>query len=110
YQGVVIMSKPYADQALAGIVDGSGMGVSIDADQMSLDMSAMTDEEFEKAAADGRQPTQWFSSARVAGLTIVPIPAFEQAYISLGDEFAEDMSEDDRMQAAAVLAACGCGG
>lgn len=108
YRGAIIMSKPYADAALQGIIDGSGTGTSIDADAMSLDMSAMTEEAITAAEAEGRNPTQWFSSARVAGLTIVPIPAFPEAYIGLGHDFAEDMTPEDKQAAADALAACGC--
>src|SRR6185312_28919 len=109
YRGVVIMSKPYADAAIQGMVDGSGTGVSIDADAMALDMSSLSEEAITQAAAEGRNPTQWYSSARVAGLTIVPIPAFHEAYARLGPDFAEDMTPEDLAAAASILADCGCG-
>ena len=49
-------------------------------------------------------PVQVFSKARVAGLTIVAIPAYQEAYIALGEAFEDELSEDDK----AILASCGC--
>ena len=102
FRGTIIMTKPYANLALEGIIDGSGIGVSIDADAMAVDMDSFSDEIMEEAGQSGKTPTTWFSEARVAGLTIVPIPAFHEAYIALGPEFV--LSEDEQ----AALAACGC--
>lgn len=108
YTGAIILSKPHAAAAIEGIIDGSGTGVSIDADNMSVDMSSFSDEAVAEATAKGRNPTMWFSETRVAGLTIVPIPAFEEAFIDLGHEFAEDMSEEQLAASAAALEDCGC--
>lgn len=110
FRGVVISSKPYADAAIQGMVDGSGTGTSIDADAMALDMSSLSDDVVEQAMADGKEPTKWFASARVAGLTIVPIPAFPEAYVGLGPDFMEDLSDEDLQAAMSTLAACGCDG
>lgn len=114
FRGAIIMSKPHADQAIAGIIDGSGTGVSIDADSMAVDMSDFVDESGQPKEgqklnpAAMREPTTWFSESRVAGLTIVPIPAFEEAYAGLGHEFAEDMTEEQLAASAAALHDCGC--
>lgn len=107
FRGAIILSKPHADAALSAIIDGSGTGVSIDADAMAVDGSAF-DDEVEMDPAAMREPTTWFSQARIAGLTIVPIPAFEQAYIGLGLEFPEDMSPEQLAAAASVVEDCGC--
>ena len=109
YRGAVILSKPGAAAAIQGIIDGSGRGVSIDADAMAVDMEGFTEEALAAAEAAGKNATTWFSEARIAGLTIVPIPAFHEAYIALGHEFEEDMSEEALAAAAAVLEDCGCG-
>ena len=53
---------------------------------------------------DGTTPLTVFSSARVCGFTIVPIPAFHEGYIALGHAFADELSEEDRE----ALVACGC--
>lgn len=76
YTGRILVNKPYADLALEGIVDGSCCGVSIDADSAS-DYSNDFDLESEVLS---------YSKARISALTIVPIPAFADAYISLGKD------------------------
>lgn len=109
FRGVVIVAKGHANEAIDGIIDGSGTGVSIDADAMAVDMEGFSDDAMAAAEAAGKNPTTWFSETRVAGLTIVPIPAFHEAYIALGHEFEEDMSEESLAASAAALADCGCG-
>jgi hypothetical protein len=108
FRGALIMSKPHANESLENIIDGSGRGVSIDADAMTMDLSNQTEEEWEKALAEGSSPTSWYKTARVAGLTQVPIPAFHEAYVALGHEFEEDKTPEQREADAAALAACGC--
>ncbi len=108
WSGAIILSKEHAHAAIQGIIDGSGTGVSIDADNMSVDMSSFSDEAVAEATAKGRNPTMWFSETRIAGLTIVPIPAFEEAFIDLGLEFEEDMTEEQLVASAAALEDCGC--
>ena len=108
FRGAVILSKPGAAAAIEGIIDGSGRGVSIDADAMAVDMEGFTEEALAAAEAAGKKATTWFSETRIAGLTIVPIPAFHEAYIALGHEFEEDMTEEALAAAAAVLEDCGC--
>lgn len=107
FRGAIILSKEYAHLAVEGMIDGSGRGVSIDADDMSVDMEGF-EQDVEIAQAEGRQPNTWFSHARVAGLTIVPIPAFHEAYAGLGHEFEEDLTEEQVAEADAALVACGC--
>ena len=109
FRGAVILSKPQASAAIEGIIDGSGTGVSIDADAMAVDMEGFSDEAVVTAEAAGKNPTTWFSETRIAGLTIVPIPAFHEAYIALGHDFVEDMTEEQITAAAGILEDCGCG-
>lgn len=108
FQGAVILSKEHAQKAIEGMIDGSGRGVSIDADDIEMDMASFSEEALAEAQAAGRRPTEWFSKTRVAGLTIVPIPAFQEAYAGLGLEFEEDMSDEDVAAAEEALVACGC--
>lgn len=108
FKGALVMSMPGAAQALEGIITGVRRGVSIDADQMADDIESYTEEYIEAAAAAGKNPTRWFKSARVAGLTHVPIPAFEEAYVALGHEFEEDMTDEQVQAGLDALAACGC--
>lgn len=109
FRGAIILAKPQASAAIEGIIDGSGTGVSIDADAMAVDMEGFSDEAVVTAEAAGKNPTTWFSETRIAGLTIVPIPAFHEAYVALGHDFVEDMTEEQITAAAGILEDCGCG-
>lgn len=108
FRGAIVLSREHAHEAIQGLIDGSGNGVSIDADMMSVDMESFTQEAVDAARANGREPTTWFSATRIAGLTIVPIPAFEEAYADLGHEFEEEMTEEQLTAAAQALEDCGC--
>lgn len=99
FRGVVVMTKEHTPAVIEGIVDGTVRGVSVDVDDVEVDM-AMDDPD------DGMGLTV-FSRARIAGVTIVPIPAFQEAYIALGHEFAEELAEGE-ISPEDVLAACGC--
>lgn len=109
FKGAIVMSMPGAQSALESIITGVRRGVSIDADMMAHDVEAYTEEYLAEAMAAGKNPTSWFKSARVAGLTHVPIPAFEEAYVALGHDFEEDMTPEAITAAAAILEDCGCG-
>lgn len=95
YTGVLLKNRPAAREAYFGIKDGSGRGVSVDVDKavMAPPPEPEDDEDFFDMLF-GPQ-TMEFSEARIAGLTIVGIPAFESKYahIALDGE---------------KLAACGC--
>jgi hypothetical protein len=96
FKGVVIMSKPHADEALAGIRDGSGRGVSIDGDDAEIQQEEFDeDSEIDIMEALFGPSKTVFSKMRVAGLTIVAIPAFQEAYIALGHDFRE-VAQDER--------------
>lgn len=66
---------PEADEAIGLIAAFGKFGVSVDADSADFDMDAMDEE----------NPVVWFTKARVAGACIVPIPAFHQAWVALGE-------------------------
>lgn len=108
FTGAIVLSKEHAGAAIEAIIDQTGRGVSIDADAMSVDTKGFSEEALVEAEAAGKNPTTWFRETRVAGLTMVPIPAFPEAYIALGPDFEEDMTDDDREAAEAALVACGC--
>lgn len=71
-----------------------------------------SDEEIEKLVdewlGDGTQPTTWFSSARVRRFDMVPTGAFQEAFIALGHEFADELTEEQLTAAAQALEDCGC--
>lgn len=96
WRGVIFPGKPYADQALEGIIDGSYTGVSVIVDDVAFDV--------EEVIADNKTPVAWLSEARIRRFDMVPTGAFQEGYISLGPDFADELSEEQM----AALEACGC--
>lgn len=115
YRGVVFPGKAYGAEALEGIIDRSLTGVSVEVDNIVLDQEHEAAKAANlEAALEASDPTlldpslqnmNVFSEARVCGFTIVPIPAYMEAYIALGPDFPEELSDE----AKEALAACGCG-
>ena len=94
FRGMLMTSREKSPEVIEGIIDGTVRGVSVDVDNITLgEMSEGMDPEFVE-----------FAEARIAGVTIVPIPAFQEAFIALGHEFLEDLPDE----AKEALAACGC--
>lgn len=144
YTGSIIMSTTYGPQVVGGIIDGIYKGVSVEVDDITVDVSqereemkariqeeqarqaaadevevgedgdlevktqSMTDAEIDEMLdqwfGDGTTPLTTFSAARVCGFTIVPIPAYAEAYIALGPDFPDGLSDESK----AALAASGC--
>lgn len=97
----VFNNTPDAQHVIEGIMDGSIRGVSVDVDDMELDFDRSIED-----ASSMNGGTMVFKKARVAGLTIVAIPAYQEAYIGLGGAFEDELTDEDY----ALLAACGCAG
>lgn len=95
FRGMLVLTKEHTPAVVEGIIDGTVRGVSVDVDDVELEMS----DDLDELPMDGKMPVTVFSKARIAGVTIVPIPAFQEAFISLGHEFPDEMSEE-------ALAAC----
>jgi hypothetical protein len=116
WRGAIVLDRPHAQEVIAGIIDGTVRGVSIDGDAAVEDtgerdrlVNAMNgvpedSEEFADLYAELQALPTVYSAMRVAGLTVVPIPAFEEAYVGLGHDFLEDLTADQQQ----ALAACGC--
>ena len=104
FRGSIVLTKEHSPMVIEGIIDGTVRGVSVDVDDVEVDMS-YADPEYDENS--GRMPVTVFKSARIAGVTIVPIPAFQEAYIALGHEFEEELAAGEVMPEEA-LAACGC--
>lgn len=102
WRGVVHPDKPYASEALTGIIDGSRGGLSIITDAMALDVAA-TQAEYD-SAAEGTTPAQHLSELRIRRFDMVPTGALQEAYIALGHEFEDELTDEQR----AALVACGC--
>ncbi|QUE25573.1 capsid maturation protease [Microbacterium phage SadLad] len=73
----------------------------------------MTDEEIEALVdtfvGDGKQPVTWFAEAQVRRFDMVPTGAFQEGYVALGHEFADELTDEQLTAAAAALEDCGCG-
>lgn len=97
WRGVIMPSKPYASQAIEGIIDGSYTGLSIIVDTITLNV-----EETEAAAlalGDNQMMPNVYSAARIRRFDMVPTGAFQEGWANLGHEFADELSEE-------ALAAC----
>ena len=103
WRGVVITSKEWAPAVLEGLTDRTVRGVSLDGDMGVV----AVDEDGMPGGMSADNPLV-FEEVRVAGLTIVPIPAFQEAYIALGAEFPEELTEEALAAAAQALEDCGC--
>lgn len=79
--------EPYVDKVIGGIAEGWIKGVSVDVDSAEYELPPIPDE-FESAEQVmdliNNPPMQVMSSGRIAGLCVVTIPAFQEAYIALG--------------------------
>jgi len=73
FRGMLVMTKEHTPAVIEGIIDGTVRGVSVDVDDVELEMS----EDLDELPMDGKMPVTTFSKARIAGVTIVPIPAFQ---------------------------------
>lgn len=96
WSGAVSVMKPYSDEVIAGIADRTVRGVSLDGDdaagqKMRMEVNGM------------EQEVMVFTSIRTSALTIVSIPAYQEAYIAFGSDPEEGIT------AAAALKDCGCG-
>lgn len=72
----------------------------------------MTEQEIEdlvdQFVGDGKQPTTWFSEARVRRFDMVPTGAFQEGYVRLGHEFEDELTDEQLTASAAALEDCGC--
>jgi len=108
WTGAIVLSTQYAQEAIDGMVTGIVRGVSIDGDAAEVEVQELEEGE-EIDLMELLMPSETvFSKMRVAGLTIVPIPAFQEAYIALGHEFQEDLTDEQIDEQVAALQACGC--
>jgi hypothetical protein len=78
---------PEADEAIQHVVDGTMRGVSIDLGAMVVEQPDFDDPSVMAALEDGTH-VSIFSQWEIAGITMVMVPAFAQAFVALGP--AED--------------------
>ena len=81
WSGELLTDVPETEEVISLIANEALRGVSVDVDsaEMSVDEEGSVE-----AMMDGRQPQVEFTKGRISGLTIVQIPAFAEAFISLG--------------------------
>ncbi len=103
WRGALVLSKQYTPEVIEGLTDKTVRGVSLDGDMGVVQV----DDDGMPGSMSADSPLV-FEEARVAGLTIVPIPAFQEAYIALGSEFPDEMTEEQLVAAARALEDCGC--
>ena len=102
WRGVIHPGKEYAARAIEGILDGSFGGLSVIVDAVTMNVEA-TEAEFDNVA-DGARPVEHYSEVRIRRHDLVPTPAYEETWVGLGLEFADELSEAERD----ALVACGC--
>lgn len=103
FRGAIVLSRQYAAEAIEGLVDRTNRGVSLDGD-----MGVVQVDEDGYAGTMSKDSPLVFEEVRVAGLTMVPIPAFQEAYIALGAEFPDEMSDEQIAASIEALKDCGC--
>lgn len=95
-------SNEEAQEAINHLAEGA-MGVSVDLDQMvaSLVNEDGSDFDFEMFKPGDPEPVLDVSEGRISAATLVDIPAFQEAFVALGD-----WPEDDEALAASGCIAC----
>lgn len=92
--GVFLSTVPEADEAIGLVAEMGRMGVSIDADDGSMEYQTRNGDsvedlmdalEPEGEGIDLEDVVTQFTDARICGATLCHIPAFKEAWVSLGD-------------------------
>jgi hypothetical protein len=90
----MFLSTPEADEAVGMLAEGGIRGVSVDADDGTMEMQTKDGgsmDDFEpQTIEDLEQLITVFTDARICGATLCAIPAFQEAFVALGsppDEF-----------------------
>lgn len=80
--------EPYVDKVIGGIIEGWIKGVSVDLDKASWqipDVKDVFESEEEVLDAMFNKPVDVVTDGRISAICIVDIPAFQEAYIALGE-------------------------
>jgi 2'-5' RNA ligase len=102
-----VRTTPEADEFVGLVADFGRFGVSVDADDASFEVEEDTEDT--KGAV-------WFTDARHSSACVVAIPAFSDAWVSLGeapegfmdgDELVEEIVEDEAEEERKALVASG---
>lgn len=109
--GHLLTSVPEVDEVISVMAESGGrMGVSVDADDAEIEMTAPDGSAIDDSEMEVEIMTS-VPSARIAGATLCHIPAFHEAFIALGDvpdEYApaegEDLAIESRAQRSVAAA------
>lgn len=99
-------SDENAEKAAGLIEDGSLRGVSVDLDQVVIEYVNEDGSEFDpyEWMPGDPEPVMEVREGRIAAATIVAIPAFQEAWIALGEPGGEKPEHDEPLVAAAAPA------
>jgi hypothetical protein len=97
----VFLSTSEADEAVGMLAEGAIRGVSVDVDDATLQMEDQDGNPVEATEFDDNTVMN-FTSGRICGATLCAIPAFAEAFVSLG-EWALDAADGE-----ALTAGCEC--
>ncbi|HEY4457926.1 MAG TPA: phage minor head protein, partial [Pseudonocardiaceae bacterium] len=75
--------SPQADEALRQVIDAMLRGVSVDVDDATMELQNEDGSAFAEDDATER-PITVFTDGRICGATLVSIPAFQEAFITVG--------------------------
>jgi hypothetical protein len=93
--------SPESDEAIGLVADGMLRGVSVDLDDVTVELQNEDGTTFDLDTGDPRDAIETVVDGRVASAALVSIPAFQEAYISLG-------TWDDDLGPAAVTSGGDC--
>lgn len=99
WTGELLTDVAETEEVIGLIAQQALRGVSIAGDKGKVAMP--TDAEMEHAMETGDEPATVFEEARISGLTIVQIPAFQESFIALGvdPDLPEPMAAAAEVQA-----------
>lgn len=103
-------NTPDAARAIEGLIFGDTRSVSVDLGGLVLDAKASTDPS-DRMAYETNTATTVFSLAEIAAITMVPVGAFSEAYIALGEadcgcdeeDMHDELDEDGAIAAAGII-------
>jgi len=106
HAGGMILQSDEADEWVGLLAHFGRLGVSVDADNAEAGLVNEDDSPFSFDESDGEPYGMMFSAARVCSASSVNIPAFAEAFVTMGQDPEHDYGDGptDEQQMAAVLA------
>jgi hypothetical protein len=86
-------ASPEADEAMRQVIEGFARGLSVDVDDATFELTTEDGKPIDFDNVDPEErPITDFTDARICGATIVAIPAFQEAFVAVGDGLDADES------------------